>query len=803
MIKEVCDNIIQNKNTLMFLTVGVYILALFAYLSGNVLIISGILTILLVWLGIKNYFPLKYIIIWSLIFYFGIINTSFRAKDVDELLSLAPNNSEITGTIVSIPKGADEGKYKFFLKVDSIKLDTGDSINLDEKVLVTFSPQNNLINPNLKVYDSYIFKGRLSQPFKAGNPSQFDYGNYLKNYNTYAVFYAKEAEKLNREVSFKGKVLQSINNYRENVLQIHSQYLLSPNLEILGGIVFGDDAVSPPKNIKQSFVNSGLLHILAASGMNVAFIYTFFFLIMSTLRVPFRVSVISSMFMVLIYTFMTGLGASVVRATLMLFFVLIGKLIDRDAHSISLLSFVALLMLIYNPMLINDVGFQLSFIVTFGLLLMVPVLAHSKNKIINFAISTVMIPIIAQLWVIPIQIFYFNNISVYSVFANIMSVPILMILSFGGFISSLLSAITPIANFICKAFDYILNPLLTLLINISDFWGNLPFSTFQTTHPSVFQILLYYGILICLVVLFYKEFREKFLKRILFSTLGLLFILLITLIPVKNSNLEIITFDVGNADCFLIKTPNNKYLMIDTGKNGYNGGKSQAEIIVLKYLKDKGIKNINSIIVSHFDNDHCGGVVDIINGVKVDNLYVNDLTHDSLAARDIYKASTINNVKLHQAKQGDVVYNEDGLQVINFLPVKSANDNDNSIISVLKYNDFSMLFTGDAGISAITSIKQLLPQNISVLKVPHHGASGGINSKLVKYLSPQYSIISVGENKFGHPDNLTLNLLKKSNILRTDINNSIKIDVKNDSYSIFTYNNRKRRYIKISKYANQ
>ena len=230
----------------------------------------------------------------------------------------------------------------------------------------------------------------------------------------------------------------------------------------------------------------------------------------------------------------------------MLLFVLIGKLIDRDAHSISLLSFVALLMLLYNPLFINDVGFQLSFIVTFGILVMSPVIPVFKNKISNFIAGNYRNSIIAQLWVIPIQIFYFSNISLYSVFANIMSVPILMVLSFGGFVSSLLCIIRPIADFICKIFDFILNPLLTILVNISDFWGTMPHSALQTTHPSVFQILLYYGILLCVTGILRKTHIITLLKTGVFF----LVILLITLIPIKNSNLEIMAFDVGNADCF-------------------------------------------------------------------------------------------------------------------------------------------------------------------------------------------------------------------------------------------------------------
>mgnify|MGYP003300339933 CR=1 FL=1 len=118
--------------------------------------------------------------------------------------------------------------------------------------------------------------------------------------------------------------------------------------------------------------------------MNVAFIYGFFYFLMSLFRFNFKLKVTLGMITVIIYSLMTGLGATVVRATCMLLFVLIGKLIDRDAHSISLLSFVGFLMLLYNPMFINDVGFQLSFIVTFGILVMSPAFMNLKNKILDF-----------------------------------------------------------------------------------------------------------------------------------------------------------------------------------------------------------------------------------------------------------------------------------------------------------------------------------------------------------------------------------------------------------------------------------
>lgn len=792
MIKDLCTVVCRNKNLLMLVTAGIYILALYSALSGHTLLFSVLITFAFAAFLIKDYFKPKYILIWILIFYFGIYNTTSRLKDTDELLNLAPVNSVISGQILSIPQNKGRDKTSFFFKVNKIEYDGNVREFDNEKVLVTLNT-----NEKLKIYDYYKIKGRLSVPFKAGNPSQFDYGNYLRNFNVYAVFYgAKGAEPvfLNSDLSAREKVLQWINDYREKIISIHSNYLSSPNLEILGGIVFGDDAVSPPENIKQSFINSGLLHILAASGMNVAFIFSFFFFFLSALKVNYKVNISAGIVMVIVYSLMTGLGASVVRATFMLVFVLIGKLIDRDAHSISLLAFVAFLMLLYNPMYINDVGFQLSFIVTFGLLIMTPFLMRGKNKFVNWVIGTVSIPIIAQLWVMPIQIFYFNNISLYSVFANIMSVPILSVISFGGFVSSLIATITP--SFVCRCFDFVLNPMLTLLVNISDFWGKLPNAAIQTTHPSVFQIILYYAVLLLITALMDKNIRENYLKPIKLALPVLMLVLCLSQISFPNHNLEITAFDVGNADAFLIKTPDNKYLMIDTAKSGYNGGKSQAKMLILKYLMDRGIKNIDTIIVTHFDNDHCGGAVDLMEGVSVKNLYVNSLNHDSNAAKQIYKRANLRGVKLILAENNQTVIDKDGLVIRNYICNEpGVGDNESSVLTLLHYKNFSMLFTGDSGVDTFMKLKNFLPQNITVLKVGHHGANGVVNKEMLEYLNPKYALISTGINKFGHPTIYTVAILRDRTILRTDINNSIRFVVNDKGYNTFVFDTKKKKYI--------
>ena len=590
----------------------------------------------------------------------------------------------------------------------------------------------------------------------------------------------------------KWKFLYDLNNIRNSVLKTHSKYLKSPNLEILGGIVFGDDAVAPPDYIKNSFINSGLLHILAASGMNVGFIFSFWFFIMTFFRVPYKPKVITGMILVIGYTLMTGLGASVVRASLMLLFVLAGKLIDRDAHSISLLSFVAILMLLYNPAYINDVGFQLSFLVTFGLLTTANIIIKKWDNMPDKVISIILIPIVAQIWVAPIQMFYFNTFSLYSILANITSSILLIVISFTGFISSVLAIFQPVADIVCMSSDFINNYLISTLIVISDFFGSLPHSLIQTTHPNVIQISIYYIMLICVSLLVkYNEYKKAFITVICVSS-----VLLISTVNIPNKNLEVIAFDVGNADSFMIKTPQNKYFFIDTGKKPYQSGNSQAKIIMLKYLKDYGIKNIEGLIVTHFDNDHSGGTPEFLTNTKIKKLYLNSTKTETQTAANIFKTAKENKQKWEIAQNNKLIYKEPDMKIYTYkADIKGKNESNGcSIITLISYKNFDMIFMGDAGVEAFEQIKQNIPHHIEVLKVGHHGGPNVVNKEMINHLNNQISLISTGINTFGHPNKGTLDTLRNTKILRTDLLNSIKISTDGKEYKIYSYDTHDKKY---------
>lgn len=778
---------LHNKNVIMFITATIFMMGILSYFNNCEIIGASIITILALILLYKRIISYKYILLWIFIFYVGFFNPYLRIRATDDLYKFTQQDVTISGRITSIPNGNSREKVKFFFDADKIN-----NATVSGRTLVTLTDSKGNYK-NLNIGNRYEIKGKLRTPFKASNPSQFDYTKYLKNFNTYTVFYAQNEDciKLDERLPIKWKFLQGLNNVRNRILETHSKYLQSPNIEILGGIVFGDDAIAPPEYIKDNFVHSGLLHILAASGMNVAFIYGFWFFILRRLKFPYKFTVISGMFVIILYTLMTGLGPSVIRAALMLLFILLGKLIDRDAHSVALLSLVATLMLIYNPSYINDVGFQLSFIVTFGLLTTAnAVIGKFKNsKIPDWLIASILIPIIAQIWVAPIQMFYFNTFSTYSILANIATMPFLSVISFGGFISSILSICTPIANIVCCISDFVLKYFLDILVFISKIFSDLPFSLITTTHPSIFQIIIYYLIVLLLTYLIKIGKNRKAL-----ILLGILAIILtISTINIPSKHLEIITFDVQNADAFLIKTPQNKYFIIDTGKTGYKGSSTQAKLIILKYLKDRGIKNIEGLIVTHFDNDHSGGTVDILKDLKVKNTYLNSLEDKSNLAKAIYSELETNASNKILAQNNRTIYQENALTMKTY-KANCQNDNENSIITLLTYKDFDMLFMGDAGIEAFTQIKKDIPHNIEVFKVGHHGAKNVINNEMLAHINPEISVISTGKNTFGHPRKGTIDTLRNTKIYRTDTNNSIKIISDGNKYEVQIFDNSKKHY---------
>lgn len=736
----------------------------------------------------------KHAVLLFLIFCTGFYNTKYNIKDYDSFSNIRINNIYCEGRVLSIAQISKEGtRAKFYLDVENVIFKNKKYNLRNTKTLVTINDLNKSFK-DIQIGDKIGITGNLRPPKSATNPSQFDYAKYLKYKDTFSILYVegKNYKILSKADSYKTLddfwryLLQKTDNTRKDIINKHSKYIKSPQIEILGGIVFGNEAINPPDEIKQSFVNSGLLHLLAASGLNVALIFgIWWFLAQNIFRLPYVISIWCGIFFVILYTISTGFPPPVIRAAIMLFFVLLGKLIDRESKPVALIFFVGFVMLLFNPKMFCDVGFQLSFIVTIGLIVTIEPICNKLNtknrqyiakikdypryaKIIlmtfspKFLLAAILVPICAQLYVSPLQMYYFNTFTPLSLFANLCTIPFIGAVSFLGFISSILGTIPYFGDKIIVIFDIIINPFLVLLVKISQFFSNFKNSIITTPSPSVFQMILFWILLILLVENIKENFKNKKAAISLICTLILFFG---TFIQIPANDFEILTFDVGNADSILLKTPKGKYILIDTAMAPYRGI-SNAKTIMEEYFKDKNIKELEILIITHFDIDHCGGAKDILNDLKVKNVYVQNLNPVEQKGIEIINILKKKNIKYAAAKNNETIYTEGDFYIKTFcaninspLP-KDRKDNENSIITLVGSKNANALFMGDSGILAFSKIENYINQ-IDILKVGHHGAKDTINENIIKKIKPKYAIISSGYNIYGHPNPTTLEILSK------------------------------------------
>ena len=310
------------------------------------------------------------------------------------------------------------------------------------------------------------------------------------------------------------------------------------------------------ENMQEDFRDSNLSHILAVSGANVSYIIVSITYIFNKMCLRKRLSKIISIILLILFMLLTGCTSSVNRACIMAILMLIAELLYRKSDVYNNLAISALILLIINPYSLLDIGFQLSYMGTIGI-----VFLHDKignfikinNKIVKYFFEMIAVTTCANLAIIPIMMFHFNTISLTFYFSNIIVGPILGIVVIIGFIMFFISLIfTPISSLIA----IVLNLMLKFIIKIAEITANMPFSKITIITPSFFFIIVWYLIIISIsykqkVKIFYHK-NNKLIKKIVSCIL--IIVLIVNLIIKVDKKLEIHFVDVGQGDACLINT---------------------------------------------------------------------------------------------------------------------------------------------------------------------------------------------------------------------------------------------------------
>ncbi|MBP8718580.1 MAG: DNA internalization-related competence protein ComEC/Rec2, partial [Candidatus Atribacteria bacterium] len=649
---------------------------------------------------------------------------------------------------------------------------------------------------SLQYGDMVKAKVLLQEPKLTGNFGEFDYREYLARQKIFLTDSINIEQLKVIGVNKKFSISSFLYNIKESITKKIEIIYHYPHSELIKAIITGDKTEVPQK-WELLFQDAGVMHILAISGLHVGIIASTLFFILKFIPIIGQKNNLRYLTIIIFlmgYAAMTGFRPSVSRATLMFLTLLLATYFNRPYHIYNSLYLSALLILFYQPLFLYDAGFLLSFTVTFFIIYLFPIL-EGKLTILPYYISKPLaVSLAAWFGMAPLSAYFFYKISYIAILSNLIIVPLLSIILIMGLISIILSFVfLPLAGVLALLNQF----LISLLVGTTNFLTSLPFA-YQFVGKSGITLTLYYYFIIMLF--FYglhcwSQLNLITKKRIFWTITSSGFIVLFMQIISPLNSLSVHFLNVGYGDSILIKTPQEKHILIDGGGTPFHDF-DVGENIVLPYLRRLGINHIDLIFLTHPDIDHLEGLIPILKEMKVDmvidsgincqqDTYLNFL---SLIQED-------EEISYYQARAGDVIKLSPDLQLVVLNPLnrkdygQESNFNNRSIVLKLYYKNISFLFTGDIEEKAemnLLSWDSFLQSDI--LKVAHHGSNTSTTDLFLNQVKPEVAIISVGTNNFDHPNAEVIRKLEAScqKVLRTDLNGTVLIRSNGQKYYITT-----------------
>ncbi len=759
---------------------------------GSLPLILSFISILLLILFYKKYGSNTYYYLLTLLFSALLVfsignNLAFINKitfnpfitEIDKV-----QNTSAVGEISKIDLIRND-ELNFYLIVDSIYSDEfliKDELSilckakLDSKSIKELYTE--LKPGNILSVTGFYHKGKERR-----NPGEFDYDAYLKSKEILGVLNINDISSIT--------ILKSKTNYFKNAIhQIRitidnqiKKYYPPATAALLRGLLLADRGEINYET-KTQFINAGVVHVLAVSGLHVGYIILIFLVLFGRFNIYLR-SILTIVGLIC-FMLITGVPPSVFRATVMATVLIIAFLTNRSTNLINSISIAALIILIINPNEIYNPGFQLSFSAVLAIGIILPYMNNLvdgwnvQNKFFRYVILFCAVSLSAQIGTLPFTLLYFNKFSIIALFTNLIVIPAIGIIIASAIATLVVSMFLPIVAIYFAAAN---NLFAAWILSLIKFSGELSFSYISINNYSIVDLLIFYLMLIFLLYFIprFNTMKSKLVLLILILANTYIFSSIDNTGLLPDNYLSVFMIDVGQGDSFLIKFPNGKTALVDAGNTTifFDNG----ERVILPLLNYLGIKKIDYGIVTHIDADHYGGYVSLLlNGMigeiikpELDTSLNKDKRFEEFTRK---REVTIKYFKEQKFEVGNTVLYflfDDNLKSIS-----GESTNDRSGIFKLIYGQTSFLFTGDVEkrIEKIYSNKYKYFLDSDILKVGHHGSKTSSSEEFLKYVTPELSLISAGfKNKFGHPSNEIIERLENigSTIYRSDLQKAILI----------------------------
>ena len=677
----------------------------------------------------------------------------FAADLYHDCSDLYQYKGQIVAEIDNVTKN-EEKKYK--LQANLITLD-GKPVN--EKIVISYYKE--LENYHSLIGTTISFYGQLQQPKTSGNPRTFDYRKHLRSQEIYFVTTADAFQLTPKEKSITGKIKSFIIGKRENFLC--GLNCGESTKAFIRGVIFGDKS-QLDEDVYEDFQNNGTAHILAVSGLHVGILYGIY---RRLLKKHSGAMITAVFFLILIgYGTMTLWSVSVTRAICLVVIITIGNLLDRRYDLTTALALIGIILLLDNPYIIENTGFQMSFLAVASIGFIGPFLQRLLPPAVAVAIAV-------QVGMMPYTAYVFNYIPLLGIICNvpiIFFVSILVPLGLGCFFLSTFFYFVQV-----EMFNRVLCAVTNLLIKANAVLAQDGLFSIDVVSPKLWMVGLLY------LSVFYLS-SEDFIVRVhrrdkagLTKITSVIFAVVIALVPIGQSDFDnafLVFVDVGQGDCVHISPKGNSDILIDGGGNlNYNVGKN----VLKPYLLKNGNSNVDLAMATHLHTDHYLGLTQLVECYKVTNL--------------ITKGKIGDRITIDESCFVDIIWPaEQNLDI--------DDENLNSLIFKINYKGYTVLVTGDITEEGekglINQYKGTDVLKSNVLKIGHHGSKYSTTDEFLEVVNPEIAVISVGKNNYGHPSDEVIEKLDKKGIMvfRTDRDGAVGLIERKGKVSICTKNRR-------------
>lgn len=545
----------------------------------------------------KNQFKLRWLFgtgLFCFLVGFGICSTQIRQNF--SAFTFPDIHESYEATIIDIPQ---EKPNTFAYKVQ---------LQNPDKKIVCYLSKDSLQN-SLKIGDTFTFFSKVQAFKNFGNGEKFDYARYMHN-KGYAGFAFVPPYRWEKNQKSESSLIIKAGQYRKKILGFYkSLNLTSEEYAILSALTLGyKDALSD--DLKQSFQATGTAHILAVSGMHVGIIFLIILSLLSFIPkyskyiwVKYALAII----FLWMYTFIVGLPPSAIRASIMLSLFCIAEIKRMKTYSFNTLFAVAFLMLVWNPLQLFDLGFQLSFTAVLSMLLIIPLFStiRIKNKYIRYFWRILIVSFAAQIGTAPITLYYFGTFPAYFFITNLLIIPLVGFIMYNALAIlalGIIVAILPAVSFYLLYIPlWLYKTVVRILTSIIHFFENLPFAQLQNINLSLTGLFILW-ILTASAIFFIINKNSK----ALISSLSCCFILIILTLYTKIENRNSLNiYNKPNETRIVIQTGWKESEMTDITKNSIINLNGIHYLILSEDVwKDKSTENKFDIDYLHIVNNN-------------------------------------------------------------------------------------------------------------------------------------------------------------------------------------------------------